>query len=830
VSMQPESTVSGPTGVLPDRASVVVVGGGVIGTSIAYHLAKAGVKDVVLLERKQLTSGTTWHAAGLITSAGMTSETTLWMSRYTRDLLPALEKETGQDTGFNPIGHLHLACTERRLETMTREAAFARAHGVDAQMVGAGDVKDFWPEAKVDDILAALYVADEGRANPADVTMALARGARMHGATIIEGMPVTGFTQANGRVTGVVTDQGTIECETVVNACGMWARQLGELAGVTVPLQAAEHYYMITEPVEWAHPNLPVVEDPDLYGYYREEGGGILVGLFEPIAGPWHVDAIPEDLGFAVLPPDWDRTGGFLSDAMDRFPALHEAGIKIFFCGPESFTNDLGPMLGEAPELRGYFTAAGLNSLGILLSGGVGSLLAQWIVDGTAPMDVTGLSVDRAFPYQNSPAFRKDRTVEQLGAFFGDAAFPTWHQKTARNVRRSVVHDRLAAANGRFGLSSGWEFPEWFALGDEADTLTPGWGRDESFPAQEAEHRAVREAVGVMDMSLMAKVLVTGRDAEALLNRVALSNMSVPVGRIVYTQFCDDRGRIQADVTVTRRGEDAFMVIGSDIIHRRIIAWLQRHTPEDAHVSIVDMTSATTLLTVQGPKSRELLQRVSSADFSNQAFPYMTSREIDLHYARCLAVRVTYLGELGWELHVPTEMALTVYDALFANGEDLGLRNAGILAMNSLRLEKAYRDYGLDIDNSDTPLDAGLDFIVAWDKPGGFVGREALVAQRDAGTRTSRMVQVLLQDPEPLLYHHEQVYRDGVHIGENRNGAYGHTLGGAVGLAMLESEDGITDDMISTGSYEVDVNGAMVPATVSLTPLYDPKRERILDR
>jgi 4-methylaminobutanoate oxidase (formaldehyde-forming) len=306
--------------------------------------------------------------------------------------------------------------------------------------------------------------------------------------------------------------------------------------------------------------------------------------------------------------------------------------------------------------------------------------------------------------------------------------------------------------------------------------------------------------------------------------------MSVPVGRIVYTQFCDERGRIQADVTVTRQGENAFMVIGSDIIHRRIIAWLQRHTPADAHVSIVDMTSATTLLTVQGPKSRELLQRVSSADLSNEAFPYMTAQEIDLHYARCLAVRVTYLGELGWELHVPSDMALTVYDALFANGEDLGLRNAGIMAMNSLRLEKAYRDYGLDIDNSDTPLDAGLDFIVAWDKPGGFVGREALVAQRDAGTRTSRMVQVLLQDPEPLLYHHEQVYRDGVHIGENRNGAYGHTLGGAVGLAMLESEDGITDDMISTGSYEVDVNGAMVPATVSLTPLYDPKRERILDR
>ena len=830
MSMQPESTVSAPTGDLPQRARVVVVGGGVIGTSIAYHLAKLGVKDVVLLERKQLTSGTTWHAAGLITSAGMTSETLLWMSRYTRDLLIALEQETGQDTGFSPIGHLHLACNEQRLETVTREAAFARAHGVDAQMVGPGDVKDFWPEAKVDDILAALYVADEGRANPADVTMALARGARMHGATIIEGVPVTGFTQANGHVTGVVTDQGTIECETVVNACGMWARQLGELAGVSVPLQAAEHYYMITEPVEWAHPGLPVVEDPDRYGYYREEAGGILVGLFEPIAGPWQVDKIPDDLGFAVLPPDWDRTGGFLSTAMDRFPALHDAGIKIFFCGPESFTNDLGPMLGEAPELRGYFTAAGLNSLGILLGGGVGSLLAQWIVDGIPPKDVTGLSVDRAFPYQNSPAFRKDRTVEQLGALFGDSAFPNWHQKTARGVRRSVVHDRLAAAGGRFGSSSGWEFPEWFALGGEPEEVTHGWGRDESFPAQAAEHRAVREAVGVMDMSLMAKILVTGRDAEAMLSKVAVSNVSVPVGRVVYTQFCDERGGIQADVTVTRQREDAFMVVGSDLIHRRTIAWLERHTPQDARVAIVDMTSATTLLTVQGPKSRELLRRVSSADFSNQAFPYMTAQEIDLHYARCIAMRVTYLGELGWELHIPTDMALTVYDALFGNGEDLGLRNAGLLAMNSLRLEKAYRDYGLDVDNSDTPIDVGLDFTIAWDKPGGFIGREALVAQRDAGTPKVRMVQTLLQDPEPLLYGHEQIYRDGAHVGGNRIGAYGHTLGGAVGLGLIESEDGVPDEMIQTGSFELDVNGVRVPATVSLKPLYDPNRDRILDR
>ena len=411
---------------LPQRARVVVVGGGVIGCSIAYHLTKAGVRDVVLLERKELTAGTTWHAAGLITSAGMPSETFLWMSRYTSDLLPQLTEETGQDTGFRRIGHLHLACSPQRVETVTREAAFAKAHGVPIELVGPEEVRRHWPTAMVDDIITAAWVPDEGRANPADVTQAYAKGARMGGAQIIEGVTVTGFVTANGAVTGVETDRGTIETETVVIAAGMWGRQLGALAGVTVPLQAAEHYYLLTDDVEWADPDLPVVEDPDRYGYYREESGGILVGLFEPKAAPWSLDQIPQDLGFAVLPPDWDRMAGFLSDAMDRFPALHDAGIRQFFCGPESFTPDIGPLLGEAPELRGFFTACGLNSLGILLSGGVGSLMTQWILEGEPPMDVTGMSVDRTMPFMTNRAFREERGVELLGALFGDSAFPSW--------------------------------------------------------------------------------------------------------------------------------------------------------------------------------------------------------------------------------------------------------------------------------------------------------------------------------------------------------------------------------------------------------------------
>ena len=812
---------------LPDRASVVVVGGGVIGVSVAYHLAKLGIRDVVLLERTQLTAGTTWHAAGLITSAGMPTETFLWMSRYTTELLGTIEQESGQDTGFRTIGHLHLACTPQRLETLTREATHARYHGVPVEMVGPDEVARHWPVAKVDDIIAAAWVPDEGRVNPADFTQAYAKVARADGVTILEGVTVTGFSRANGRVTGVVTDQGSIECETVVNAAGMWGRQLGALAGVTVPLQAAEHYYLLTDEVDWADPDFPIVEDPDRYGYYREEGGGILVGLFEPKAAPWSLDEIPADLGFAVLPPDWDRMAGFLSDAMDRFPALHDAGIRQFFCGPESFTPDNGPLLGEAPELRGYFTACGLNSLGILLSGGVGSLIAQWIVDGEPPMDVTAMAVDRMVPPMANRSFRAERGVELLGALFGDSAFPSWRPTTGRNVRRSVIHDRLVDAGAIFMPLSSYEVPDWFAAPGVPHERPQGWGRDQSFEANEAEHRLVREAVAIMDMSFMAKILVQGPHAEDLLSRTCANDVRVPVGRIVYTQMLTPKGGIWTDITVTRVDEQAFVVVAADVIHRRTIAWLERHVAESEFVTITDMTAARTLLSIQGPKSRELLSRLTTADLSNAAFPYMTGQEIEVQHGSALAIRVTYLGELGWELHIPNDLAFTVYEALLEAGQDLGIGHAGLLALNSLRLEKAYRDYGLDIDNSDTPIDVGLDFAVAWDKPGGFIGRDALVEQRDSGVREGRMVQVLVNDPEPLLYAHEPLLRDGQVVGINRIGAYGFTLGGSVGLAMIEDPAFTSDEAISSGTWELEVVGTRYPATVSLAAMYDPKREQI---
>ena len=815
-------------GEIPERARAVIIGGGAIGTSITYHLAKQGWTDVVLLERRQLTAGTTWHAAGLITSAGMATETLLWMARYTRDLCASLEAETGQATGFRPIGHCHLATSRERLETLRREAAFVRMFGVDDQEISASEFARLWPEARTEDILAAFYVPDEGRVNPADLAQAYAKGARMRGARIVEGVTVTGITQAGGRVTGVMTDRGPVRSDVVVNAAGLWGRDVGAMAGVTVPLQAAEHYYLITDTVAWAHPDLPIVEDPDHYGYYREEGGGILVGLFEPVAKAWSLDGIPKDIAFASLEPDWERITPFLDGAMDRFPSLREAGVRTLFCGPESFTPDTMPQLGEAPELRGFFVAAGLNSLGILMSGGVGSVMAELIDTGIAPVDLSGMHVDRTQTFETARRFRRDRAVEQLGRLFGDAAFPNWHPKSARNVRRSVIHDRLAAAGAHFAPSSGFEYAEWFAPDGQYPEIAVGWGRDASFPLQAAEHRAVRDAVGVLDMSVMAKVLVQGRDAEAVLNRVSANEIAVEPGRLVYTQWLNEAGGIEADLTVTRLAEEQFLVVATDTIHRRLESWIRRHTPDGAHLTTTDVTSGTTLLTVQGPRSRQLLQALTSADLSNAAFPYLTAKEIDVHYGRAWAMRVTYVGELGFELHVPADQALTVYDALFEAGDSHGLANVGLGAMGSLRLEKAYRDYQVDIDNTDTPLDVGLGFAVAWDKPGGFIGREALLRARLDGPPTRRLVQVLALDPEPLLYGHEPLYQRGRLVGHNRVGGYGHTLGGAVGLAVIEDEAGLPAAGVDGDDYEIDVAGTRYPARVSVRPLYDPDRRRIL--
>ncbi len=826
----------------PGRARVVIVGGGVIGCSIAYHLAHLGWTDIVLLEQNRLTAGTTWHAAGLITSAGMTDETALFFSRYSRDLYSRLEEETGHSTGFRPVGHISLATSPERQAALRREAAWMHGFGVTDTEISPRELAEMWPLARTDDVLSAFYVADEGRADPVGVATSLAKGARQLGATVIEGIAATGVRASRGRVTGVLTEDGDIETEVVVNAAGMWARQFGALAGVHVPLQAAEHYYLLTDTVAGMDADLPVIEDPDSYGYYRPEGDGMLVGLFEPVGAPWSLDGVPRDFAFGKLPPDWERMEPYLAKAMERIPSLADTGVRTLFCGPESFTSDVRPLLGPAPELDGYFVAAGLNSLGILSGGGVGAMIAHWIVDGVPPVDATAVAIDRTATYETARKFRSQRTVEQLGVLFGDAVWPSWKPRTARNVRRSVLHDRLAAAGAHFGVSAGWEFPEWFAGGSggsspQASTAGPGedlpaamdYRRQASHAIVGREHRAIREAVGVIDMTLMAKLTVAGPDAAAVLSRLSANDVTREAGRLVYTQWLNTAGGIIADVTVTRLGEEKFLIVASDIIHRRIEPLIRRETRSGEVVTVTDVTSGTTLLTVQGPASRELISRLTDADLSNKAFPYLSARQVHVGYAPVLAMRVTYVGELGWELHVPAEYAAGVYDDLMSAGAELGIRPVGLSAMSSLRLEKGYRDMGIDIDNTDNPIEAGLGFAVAWDKPGGFTGRDALLAAREAGPPRHRVVGLIVDDPAADLFGNEPVLLGGDWVGYVRAAAYGYTVGGPVALAQVACEDGVSTEWLKSGDFRVRSDERDWPARLQTAPFYDPKRLRILD-
>jgi len=817
-------------GAVPDRAQVVIVGGGVTGCSIAYHLAHLGWTDVVLLEQHQLTAGTTWHAAGLITSAGMTDETALFFSRYSRDLYTRLEQETGHSTGFRAVGHISLATTPQRREALRREAAWMHGFGVEDVELSPRELAAMWPLARTDDVLSAFYVADEGRADPVGVATALAKGARQLGVRVVEGVAATGVATRGKRVTAVLTEAGPIETEIVVNAAGMWARQFGALAGVSVPLQAAEHYYLLTDTVPGMDQDLPVIEDPDNYGYYRPEGDGMLVGLFEPVGAPWSLDGVPRSFSFGRLPPDWDRMAPYLGPALDRIPVLAETGVRTFFCGPESFTADVRPLLGPAPELDGYFVAAGLNSLGILSGGGVGSMMAHWIVDGVPPVDATSVAIDRTAGYEVSRRFRAERTVEQLGVLFGDAVWPAWKPSTGRNVRRSVLHDRLAAAGAHFGVSAGWEYPEWFADQGAAPVPALDFRRPAAHDIVGREHAAIRSAVGVIDMSLMAKFLVQGPDAGPVLSRLSANDVLLGPGRLVYTQWLNEAGGIVADLTVTCLEPDRFLVIASDIIHRRVEPLIRRAARPGEVVTVADITSGTTLLTVQGPASRDLIGRLTDADLSNDAFPYLSARPIHVGYAPVLAIRVTYVGELGWELHVPAEYAAGVHDDLTAAGADLGLRLAGLSAMSSLRLEKGYRDMGVDIDNTDNPLEAGLGFAVAWDKPGGFTGRDALLEARAAGPPRHRVVSLIAEDPAVDLFGNEPVYLGAQWVGYVRAAAYGYTVGGAVGLAQVECADGVTGSWLKNGGFRVRTPAGDVPVRLQIAPLYDPQRLRILDQ
>ena len=812
---------------LPTHAQVVIIGGGIIGASIGYHLAKLGWHDVLILERKQLTCGTTWHAAGLIATAGFGSETSIFMAKYTRDLYASLEEETGQATGFKPVGLLQIISDREWLENRRRSLDFARSHGIDYHEISAREVKEMWPMADMSDVIAGFFCQEDGRVNPVDVTMALIKGAQMGGVRVFEDTEVIGITTQNSCVTGVRTNHGEIHAEVVVNAAGMWGRKLGMMAGVNVPLQATEHYYLITEPIDNIHPDLPVLEDPAHYSYIREEVGGLMVGLFEPVAAPWAINGIPKDFTFGEIKPDWERMMPYLESAMGRIPVSKQAGVHKFFCGPESFTPDLSPVMGEAPNLKNFYVAAGFNSLGILLGGGAGQIMAEWIVDGYPSVDISEIDIRRFMPFHNTDRYLRERATEILGMMYTND-FPNRQLKSARNIRRSALHTRLEQAGAYFGASKGWEYADWFAPEGEKPFVEYSWGRQNWFNYWAAEHRACREDVILMDLSLMSKYLVQGKDAEKVLNRICANDVAVEPGKIVYTPWLNERGTLEEDLTVTRLAPDEFLIISSDAGYNQTYDWLKQHTPHDANMFITDVTSGYAMISVQGPKSRQLLSRLTGEDLTNIGFPYMTARQIDIGYTPVLAMRITYLGELGWELYMPPEYALSVYDLLVDYGRDLNLRNAGIQALYSLRTEKGYRDYGHDIDNTDSPLEVGLGFTLKYDKPGGFIGREAVLRQKDSGPPKNRLLNFLLEDPDPMLYYNELILCNGNLVGTIRAGSYGHTLGAAVGIGMVSIQDGgVTSEFIRNNRFEVQIAGKCYPAKASIRPFYDPKGEKI---
>ena len=808
---------------LPRSAEVVIVGGGVIGCSIAYHLTKRGVTDVVLVERKQLTSGTTWHAAGLIGQLRDNVNMSR-LAKYSAELYLDLERETGQATGYKVNGSLSTATNPGRMEDLLRRASMAKVFGLQVDVLGPQGCKDHHPLIEIYDVVGGIFIPSDGQADPVGITQALAKGARMGGAQIFENTKVTRIVTDGGRATGVETEGGPITAKSVVVAGGMWTRDLAATVGVTVPLHACEHFYVVTEPFEGMTPDLPVYRDYDHCAYYKEDAGKMLIGAFEPVAKPWGMDGIREDFCFDQLPDDFDHFAPILEDAIRRMPALETAGIQTFFCGPESFTPDDRYHLGAAPELDGLFVAAGMNSIGVQSAGGVGKVMADWICDGDPGADFNGVDIRRNQPFMRNRKYLHDRVTETLGLLYA-THWPFYQYRTSRGVRRSPVHGHLAELGACFGETAGWERANWFAPAGVTPAYEYSFARQNWFNYSAAEHLNVRENVGLFDQSSFAKFRVQGADAEAVLNKICANDIAVAPGRIVYTQWLNKHGGIEADLTVTRLAESDFLVVTSAGAQVRDFHWLTSHIPADARCFATDVTSAYAVLSVMGPNSRAMLQSLTPDDLSNAAFPFAHSREIELGYGLVRASRITYVGELGWELYVPTEFAAHVFEILMAAGPGFGLKPAGLHALNSLRMEKAYRHWGHDISEEETPLEAGLGFAVKTDK-GEFIGRDAILRQRDSGV-TSRLVQFLLTEPAPLLYHNEPIWRDDVIVGYLTSGMYGHSLGAAVGLGYVGHVDGVDKDFVESGSYEIEVAGTRFAAKASLKPMFDPGNARI---
>jgi 4-methylaminobutanoate oxidase (formaldehyde-forming) len=809
---------------VPDQAPAVIVGGGIVGASVAYHLTKLGWRDVVLLEQGSLSGGTTWHAAGLVGQLRSSSNLTR-LIRYSVDLYGRLEAETGQSTGWKRCGSVSVARTAERMIQLKRNASVANAYGIEAHVISREEAAARYPLMRIDDLVGAVWIPGDGKANPADVTQALARGARAGGARLMEGVKVTGVTVARGAVAGVETSAGPIATPILVNCAGMWARGLGRMSGVTVPLHACEHMYIVTQPIAGVSSDLPVLRDPDGHIYVKEEVGGLLMGGFDPWAKPWGTDSIPEGFSFQTLKEDWEKFEILMTNAVKRLPELETAEVRTFLNGPESFTPDNYFILGEAPEVRRYYVGAGFCSGGIAAAGGAGRALAEWIVEDRPPMDLWQADIRRFAPFHADRRFLRERVSEIVGVHY-HIAFPNRELTSGRGLRRSPLHERLRARRAAFGVKMGWERANWFAPEGVEPTPVYSFGRQNWFTYSAAEHRAAREAAAVFDQTSFSKIRVDGADAEAALQRLCANDVAVAPGRVVYTAMLNEQGGFESDLTVTRLAGDAYLVVTGAAQTTRDLDWIRRHLPDGARVTVTDVTDAHAVLGVMGPRSRELLTRVSGADLGNDAFPFGTSREIAVGRAAVRASRITYVGELGWELYVPVAEAAGVYDALGEAGRDLGLRDAGYYAMETLRLEKAYRAWGREVTTEDTPWEAGLGFAVRLDKATPFIGREALLRRRDQRL-TRRLLTFVVEDAAALPWGDEPILRDGRVVGAVTSAGFGHTLGRAVAMGYVREPDGVDERYIGSGAFALDIGGDRFAARAGLAAPYDPRGLRV---
>ena len=809
---------------VPSQVRVVIVGGGVIGCSVAYHLTKLGWKDVVLLERKQLTSGTTWHAAGLIAQLRATANMTK-LAKYSQELYGNLEVETGVATGFKRCGSITVALTEERKEEIFRQATMARAFGVEVEEISPKEVKERYEHLKIDDVTAGVWLPLDGQGDPANITLALAKGARNGGAKVIERTKVTGMTKEGRNVTGVNWidrngESGHTKADMVVNCGGMWGHEVGRMASVNVPLHACEHFYIVTEAIKGLT-QMPVLRVPDECAYYKEDAGKYLLGAFEPNAKPWAMDGIPDNFEFDQLPEDFDHFEPILEAACKRLPMLAEAGIHTFFNGPESFTPDDAYHLGLAPEMDNFWVAAGFNSIGIQSAGGAGMALAQWMDEGQKPFDLGDVDISRMQPFQGNKTYLFERSKETLGLLYADH-FPYRQKATARGVRRTPFHHHMLENGGVMGEIAGWERANWFARQGQTPEYECSWQRQNFFDNVRDEHMVVRQNVGMYDMSSFGKIRVEGSDAEAFMNYIGGGDYSAPVGKIVYTQFLNNRAGIEADVTVTRMSETAYLVVTPAATRLADQVWMERNLG-DFNVVITDVTASEGVLAVMGPRSRELLQAVSPADFSNEVNPFGTAQEIEIGMGLARVHRVTYVGELGWEVYVSADQAGHVFETLHEAGQDMDLKLCGMHMMDTCRIEKGFRHFGHDITCEDHVLEAGLGFAVKTDKPN-FIGRDAVLRKKEEGLG-QRLVQFKLKDSEPLLYHNEAVIRDSEVIGYLSSGGYGHFEGVAMGMGYVPCQ-GETLAEVLASKYEIEVAGVRVEAKAQTEPFYDPKGER----